>query len=231
MKIHIVQKGETLWEIAQYYEVDFNDLQQANPQISSPDMIMPGMKIMIPSKSKKIVKETKKGKKEQKDYSIKPLQVKEDDHKEKVEMNISVPSLESMKLPVLQESGPGKIKQKEKIQEQFSQKSPMPETQAKYEVPFKQQPEFYPMPHHCCCCPCHQFSGYMNVPYPNYYAGRSLEPKYTGHLQGIYQYPANPVNENDPPLNSQRPTIPAYNHYKGEVGVPNFPYLGEEDKE
>ena len=42
LKIHIVQKGDTMGEIAQQYGVDFEELKQLNNQISSPDMIMPG---------------------------------------------------------------------------------------------------------------------------------------------------------------------------------------------
>ncbi|WP_163582304.1 SafA/ExsA family spore coat assembly protein [Gracilibacillus saliphilus] len=49
MKIHIVQKDETLWKIAQKYGVNVNEVIAANPQISNPDMIMPGMKIKIPT--------------------------------------------------------------------------------------------------------------------------------------------------------------------------------------
>lgn len=60
MKIHIVQKGDTLWEIAQNYGVDFEQLKQANSQLSSPDMIMPGMKIKIPSTTKSVKKEQPK---------------------------------------------------------------------------------------------------------------------------------------------------------------------------
>lgn len=51
MKIHIVQKGDTLWKIAQKYGVDFNELKHVNTQLSNPDMIMPGMKIKIPTGS------------------------------------------------------------------------------------------------------------------------------------------------------------------------------------
>ena len=51
VKIHIVQKGDTLWKIAQKYGVDFNELKQVNTQLSNPDMIMPGMKIKIPTGS------------------------------------------------------------------------------------------------------------------------------------------------------------------------------------
>lgn len=49
MKIHIVQKGDTLWNIAKKYNVDFNVLKNLNSQLSNPDMIYPGMKIKIPS--------------------------------------------------------------------------------------------------------------------------------------------------------------------------------------
>lgn len=57
MKIHVVQKGDTLWELAKKYGVDFNELKQLNPQLSSPDMIMPGMKIKIPGSTKAVQKE------------------------------------------------------------------------------------------------------------------------------------------------------------------------------
>ena len=49
MKIHIVQKGDTLWKIAKKYGVDFEELKKINSHLSNPDMIMPGMKIKIPA--------------------------------------------------------------------------------------------------------------------------------------------------------------------------------------
>ncbi|MEN1969275.1 SafA/ExsA family spore coat assembly protein [Lentibacillus sp. N15] len=57
MKIHVVQKGDTLWELAKKYGVDFEEVKQLNPQLSSPDMIMPGMKIKIPGSNKAVQKE------------------------------------------------------------------------------------------------------------------------------------------------------------------------------
>ncbi|MEK3890596.1 SafA/ExsA family spore coat assembly protein [Bacillus sp. FSL K6-3431] len=48
MKIHIVQKGDTLWKIAQKYGVDFEELKKMNAQLSNPEMVMPGMKIKVP---------------------------------------------------------------------------------------------------------------------------------------------------------------------------------------
>lgn len=56
MRIHIVQKGDTLWKIAQKYGVDFEQLKSLNSHLSDPDMIMPGMKIKIPSESGKVKK-------------------------------------------------------------------------------------------------------------------------------------------------------------------------------
>ncbi|AIF45382.1 SafA/ExsA family spore coat assembly protein [Virgibacillus sp. SK37] len=94
MKIHIVQKGDTLWEISKKYGVDFEEVKKLNSHLSSPDMIMPGMKIKIPSSSK-TVKKTQMPKKEMhkekvkqpyKDVSPKPLPVIKEDDKEKKKM-------------------------------------------------------------------------------------------------------------------------------------------------
>ena len=48
VKIHIVQKGDTLWKIAKKYGVNFESLKKVNSQLSNPDMLMPGMKIKVP---------------------------------------------------------------------------------------------------------------------------------------------------------------------------------------
>nr|WP_052404774.1 SafA/ExsA family spore coat assembly protein [Bacillus rubiinfantis] len=57
MKIHIVQKGDTLWKIAKKYGVNFEELKKMNSQLSNPDMIMPGMKIKVPTAGGTIKKE------------------------------------------------------------------------------------------------------------------------------------------------------------------------------
>ncbi|MEH7123977.1 SafA/ExsA family spore coat assembly protein [Bacillus sp. JJ1773] len=57
MKIHIVQKGDTLWKIAKKYGVNFEELKKLNTQLSNPDMIMPGMKIKVPGSGGSIKKE------------------------------------------------------------------------------------------------------------------------------------------------------------------------------
>ncbi|GAB4073311.1 spore coat assembly protein SafA [Barrientosiimonas marina] len=108
MKIHIVQKGDTLWEIAQQYGVDFNELKQLNPQISSPDMIMPGMKIKIPASSKPVKNEGAQQKNVSKaepkpaaeelyqDSSPKPMPfIQEDDSESPKEMKPKMPQKQS----------------------------------------------------------------------------------------------------------------------------------------
>ncbi|MCZ0756767.1 SafA/ExsA family spore coat assembly protein [Anoxybacillus sp. J5B_2022] len=60
MKIHIVQKGDTLWKIAQKYGVDFEQLKKINGHLSDPNLIMPGMKIKIPTAGVQVKKEMQK---------------------------------------------------------------------------------------------------------------------------------------------------------------------------
>lgn len=64
VKIHIVQKGDTLWNIAKKYGVDFEELKKMNAQLSNPEMIMPGMKIKVPTTGGTIKKEVAIPKKE-----------------------------------------------------------------------------------------------------------------------------------------------------------------------
>lgn len=71
MRIHIVQKGDTLWKIAKKYNVDFAQLKSLNSHLSDPNMIMPGMKIKVPSSSHS------PGKKHHKEMPIKEAPVKE----------------------------------------------------------------------------------------------------------------------------------------------------------
>jgi morphogenetic protein associated with SpoVID len=57
VKIHIVQKGDTLWKIAKKYGVNFEELKKMNSQLSNPDMIMPGMKVKVPTAGGHVKKE------------------------------------------------------------------------------------------------------------------------------------------------------------------------------
>src|SRR5690625_2836864 len=96
LKIHIVRKGDTLWEIAKQYGVDFEELKKSNPQLSSPDMIMPGMKIKIPSGTKSVKKETAIPKEtkvptSEKEKKKQAPKIKEDDHEKPKEVKMEMP--------------------------------------------------------------------------------------------------------------------------------------------
>lgn len=149
MKIHIVQKGDTLWEIAKKYDVDFEELKKINSQLSSPDMIMPGMKVKVPSSKKAVKKEEMKLKEQQKphveqpynDISPKPLpMLKEDDHKKAKEVKVEMPT---KPLPQMQE-----LPQMPKMPETTAQ--PMAEKELPPPMPqmHPQQVQIVPV---CCC--------------------------------------------------------------------------------
>jgi len=53
LRIHIVQKGDTLWKIAKEYGVSFEDLKRLNAHLANPDYIVPGMEIILPEKINK----------------------------------------------------------------------------------------------------------------------------------------------------------------------------------
>ncbi|WP_305852471.1 SafA/ExsA family spore coat assembly protein [Gracilibacillus caseinilyticus] len=104
MKIHIVQKDESLWTIAQKYGVSLDAVIAANPQISNPDMIMPGMKIKVPTghdnhhqmppNKKQQVTPGKKDKQEVKPPTqILPPKVEEDDDKKWEPLKKEMPPL------------------------------------------------------------------------------------------------------------------------------------------
>lgn len=158
MKIHIVQKGDTLWEISQQYGVDFEELKQLNSQISSPDMIMPGMKIKIPG-STKAVKQTQMQHKPKeqvktpyKDVSPKPLPVIKEDDKEKQKMMKpempvhqmpSMPAQPMMQMPVMEQEFQNYTTINFPQMHMPKQPEPKP---AKKEEPKKEKPHVKPMP-------------------------------------------------------------------------------------
>lgn len=63
MRVHIVQKGDTLWKIAKQYAIGFEELKRLNAHLANPDYIVPGMEIYLPDSAQK--KETKHVVKEQ----------------------------------------------------------------------------------------------------------------------------------------------------------------------
>ena len=48
-RVHVVQPGDTMWDIARSYGVELNVLIAANPGIRDPRLIRPGQEIVIPN--------------------------------------------------------------------------------------------------------------------------------------------------------------------------------------
>jgi len=51
LKTHIVAQGETLWQIAQKYHITLEELLDANPDIEDPNVISPGLSLIIPEET------------------------------------------------------------------------------------------------------------------------------------------------------------------------------------
>lgn len=47
--IYTVMSGDNMWNIATKHKIGLNDLMQSNPQITNPNLILPGQTINIPS--------------------------------------------------------------------------------------------------------------------------------------------------------------------------------------
>ena len=205
MRIHIVQKGDTLWEIAKKYSVDFEQLKQLNSQLSSPDMIMPGMKIKIPSSSKPVKKEMKKETKKEtikempkaehpyKSTSPKPIKViKEDDVKETKKVKVEKPTFQVPTMPILDTSLPEIPKEKpikapkeQKKKEVQKPKVPPKEEQVppkEMPSPEKELPEYAPpqmMPMMPVCHYVHPCCCHMHHPFA----------PVAGHMYGGMMHP------------------------------------------
>lgn len=52
---HTVQKGDSLWRIANQYQVGLSEIKTANPQIKNYDLIYPGQLIQIPDQDSSVI--------------------------------------------------------------------------------------------------------------------------------------------------------------------------------
>ena len=57
---HTVAKGDTMWKIANKYEVGLSEIKGANTHIINPDLIYPGDKLNIPLVDSKVIEYEKK---------------------------------------------------------------------------------------------------------------------------------------------------------------------------
>ncbi|MFS0672931.1 SafA/ExsA family spore coat assembly protein [Ornithinibacillus sp. 179-J 7C1 HS] len=233
MKIHIVQKGDTMWELSQKYGVDFEELKAANSHIASPDMIMPGMKIRIPTTAKTVKKEApvKEVKKEQqvetpyKDISPKPIPViKEDDEKPVMQVKPEVPMPEmpqipQMTMPLMQSPT---IEQEqhttymtfnfpESSESKESHDKPVHHEKKTKEQPASFQPIYEPMHHPVQMIPCFPVHPCHHV-----------HPCWGGHPVPLFpmQLPAHV---------GQQPVMPMVQNTKDDCGCggPSIPQMGE----
>ncbi|MFD2751203.1 SafA/ExsA family spore coat assembly protein [Virgibacillus siamensis] len=171
MKIHIVQKGDTLWNISQQYGVDFEEVKRLNPQLSSPDMIMPGMKIKIPGTSKAVKNDSGKGtempetKHPFKDTSPMPKPVmNKGTEQEQAKMKPEIPKKPEMPEEPMMPTKP--MKPMQMMDQDFynyttinfpeMSENPQPNNQPKQNAQMHMPPQPMPIQVVPVCCYCHQ---------------------------------------------------------------------------
>ncbi|OCA92423.1 SafA/ExsA family spore coat assembly protein [Pseudobacillus wudalianchiensis] len=137
MRIHIVQKGDTLWTIAKKYGVNFDELKKLNAQLSNPDLIMPGMKIKVPTPAGPSKKEMPMPSKKPKEAPISPsnMPIKE-------QPNVVAPMKEQPNIVAPMKEQPNVVAP---MKEQPNVVSPMKE-QPKLISPVKEKPVMPPLP-------------------------------------------------------------------------------------
>lgn len=242
MKIHIVQKGDTLWELSKEYGVDFEELKQMNSQISSPDMIMPGMKITIPSSKKAVKKETMPAKEIQKkettqpykEISPKPMPViKEDDNEKQMMVKPELPIQPEMPVQPLPQMPTQPMMQTPIMEQEFQNyttinlpQMPQYHHEAEKEMPKKEQvkaqpmplPKAMPMPHPTqmvplCCHIVHPC--YPPVPFP---VMANMADGFFPPHQMQHSMPPGNMNFNEPSQHMEMSVNPMHNAGNNDCG-------------
>lgn len=144
MKIHIVQKGDTLYEIAKAYQVPLEELIEMNRHLSDPNMLMPGMKIHIPT-SAEAVRPPQEKKEQQVKKQTERLETK-------VEKTEKQPSDRRPRQEV--EMDDHRPHRQPPIQEAQMRPMLMPQPMPMQQSPQQMAPQGYPMQSvvYCCCC-------------------------------------------------------------------------------
>jgi len=220
LKIHIVQKGETLWEIAEKYHVNFEELKQLNSHLASPDMIMPGMKIRIPTETKKVkqgkakteMKKTMPAKKEM------PIQKYEEpvpieQPKLMPEKPTTLPILEGEKehypttvFPEVQQPKKEKKESKKKEIQKAPEKPHMPAQPAlpypEYEAPMQiEYPCYPPVYMSPCYSPCYYYP--MIMPEYKDCGCQGQRAQFPGYPFAVQPPPPMPMYHSYPPAGTQ----------------------------
>ncbi|WP_367618515.1 SafA/ExsA family spore coat assembly protein [Shouchella clausii] len=182
MRIHIVQKGDTLWKLAEKYEVDYEHLKEANPNLTNPEMLMPGMKVKVPAGSVAVRKEQKKTTPKAKEVDKKPQKAKEQ-------------SVKPPKKPELKES--------EKTQ--AANVAPAPPYYAQTQQGVAKPPEYPPLPPKPPCTPCQENAYQGFAPQANMYQ-QSYAPN-----QQLYSQQMNQPQSFEPQANQPQSYQPQAN--------------------
>ncbi|MGV3487889.1 MAG: SafA/ExsA family spore coat assembly protein [Tuberibacillus sp.] len=135
MKIYTVQEGDSLYEIAKKHGVDLSELEKANPQLSDPNKIMPGMKIKVPTGGVHVKKKEMPVKKEapiKKEVPIKKEMPVKKEVPEKKEVPIPAEKPINMEISINKETVIEEVPVKEKP---VAEKKQMPEKPVKKILP------------------------------------------------------------------------------------------------
>lgn len=231
MKIHIVQKGDTLFEIAKNYGVNFEEIVKLNSQLSSPDMIMPGMKIKIPSETKQVKSATDKTEridrvKQEAKTTERPIgEMNGDDLVEPKSLHVKIPDeykpLSSVKPIPKTVRVPEQVRQmadetnevmekkqvkEQEVQQVKTRREGTPCRPMNDYVDEMPKPNYArPISHHCCCC-CQNTHAM--------YAQRNPSPYYQ---RGPYY--GNPYMTQH--MHNQMPNV-GYMQYQQMSNMPNY---------
>ncbi|WP_430785033.1 LysM peptidoglycan-binding domain-containing protein [Virgibacillus flavescens] len=235
MKIHVVKKGDTLWEIAKQHNVDFKQLKEMNSQLSSPDMIMPGMKIKVPTNAKPVKKEAMKAAEKEKvktpykDISPKPLPVIKEDEKPIKEkpmmptMPTQMPKMPSnppvynipindqdtyqfTNINVSQMEQPKKEVKHEKMKQMPMQHMPMQQMPMQ-QMPMQQMPmkHQHHMPVPMCCYPMYPM--HPNQMHPNQMQPQQMHPNQMHPMHQMHPNQMHPANMGPMHMGGQKPMM------------------------
>ncbi|WP_169870970.1 LysM peptidoglycan-binding domain-containing protein [Shouchella patagoniensis] len=209
MRIHIVQKGDTLWKLANKYDVEPEQIQSANPNVVNPEMLMPGMKLKVPTGTVVVRKEKTETNKQLTSQKQKETIPKKESVQPLKKSEIKAQEIKKTKPEIQMPSPP-----------QSNKKGPTFEQQK----PMQQSNELLPLPPKPPCAPCQgkqqsfsmptnggfaqqnaQVQQWMQSPPPN----ANMQPmQMTNQQQGNYQ-------QYDPYSVKQQPSFNGdhnYNH-------------------
>ncbi|TSI03237.1 LysM peptidoglycan-binding domain-containing protein [Lysinibacillus sp. BW-2-10] len=152
MRIHIVQKGETLWRIAKQYGIGLDELKALNAHLANPDYIVPGMEIILPDTAMP-TKSTMTKEQLTAPMSSKEMQtMPKEKLTEEMPMPMPMPTKEQMTAPIKEEMTapmpmPIKEEMTKPIKEEMTAPMPMPQPMPQFDMTPQFHLDFAPQMH------------------------------------------------------------------------------------